>query len=632
MKTIHLARGLTLPAAELATEVVASLGQRGSGKSNGAGVIAEGLLAAGVQVIVLDHVGIWFSLRLAGEGKHPSPYLIPVLGGQHGDITLVATTGAVVAEALARSGSSAVLDVSAFSKGDRCRFAADFAEAFFAAKKLHPGPVQILLEEAQRYVPQKLFAGQGLERMLGAFEEIAEVGRNYGVGLHLISQRPQKINKDVLNLADTVLAYRSNGVLERKAISDWVQEKGAEGRKEMHDELPGLACGTAIVWSPNRKIYGPYAIQKKSTYDAGATPTHARAAVKTKRLDLDSLESAMGAAVEEAKANDPRALKARVAELERELAKKPTTLVAVAPAKTIEKSVLKEADIKRLERLAEKLGKNEKHFKEIVIATFDQQRDKLSQAQQAMLSELQNFRTVVGDVLYEQNRAPRSTSMTKVFEHNYGPSNPKPMHPQNAAPRPRAIRAEAPGRREADGHRSVHNDPLEARYRGNDDRDAGTSPMPEKCQKMLGALSQGEAMGLSSMPFRNVAVIAGVAPDSGTTGNRKGFLKNNGYITVHGDHVQLTEKGRTYPLSVELPPTDRMALLDFWKRQIKTEKIVAMLDFVVRNKGATDDQLAEAAVMAKSGTFGNYKGALVGRGLMVKVSNGVYAPAEAFGR
>ena len=603
MKTIHLARGLTLPAAELATEVVASLGQRGSGKSNGAGVIAEGLLTAGVQVIVLDHVGIWFSLRLAGEGKHPSPYLIPVLGGQHGDITLVATTGAVVAEALARSGSSAVLDVSAFSKGDRCRFAADFAEAFFAAKKLHPGPVRILLEEAQRYVPQKLFAGQGLERMLGAFEEIAEVGRNYGVGLHLISQRPQKINKDVLNLADTVLAYRANGVLERKAISDWVQEKGAEGRKEMHDELPGLERGTAIVWSPNRRIYGPFAIVKKSTYDAGATPTHARAAVKTKRLDLDSLESAMGAAVEEAKANDPRALKARVAELERALKQ----VTPVAAGKATEKSVLKEADIKRLERLAEKLlGGQEKFaatFKD-TAEVLDTQRDRLAQAQQAVVSELGNLRTTI---------APLNQGFVKTFEANYGPSNPKPMNPLNAAPRPRAVRAEAPGRRETD----------EANSDGR---------MPDKCQKMLGALRQGEAMGLTSMPFRNVAVIAGVAPDSGTTGNRKGYLKNNGYITVQGDHVQLTDKGRDYPLSVELPPTDRMALLDFWKRQIKTEKICRMLDFVVRNNSATDDELAAAASMAKSGTFGNYKGALVGRGLMVKVSNGVYASAEAFGR
>lgn len=519
MKTIHLARGLTLPAADLATEVVASLGQRGSGKSNGAGVIAEGLLAAGVQVIVLDHVGIWFSLRLSDDGKHPSPYQIPVLGGQHGDIGLVATTGTVVAEALARSDSSAVLDVSAFSKGDRCRFAADFAESFFAAKKLHPGPVQILLEEAQRYVPQKLFAGQGLERMLGAFEEIAEVGRNYGVGLHLISQRPQKINKDVLNLADTVLAYRSNGVLERKAISDWVQEKGAEGRKEMHDELPGLDRGTAIVWSPNRKIYGPYAIQKKTTYDAGATPTHARAAVKTKRLDLDSLESAMGVAVEEAKANDPRALKAKIVELERELAKK---VPAVAPAKTVEKSVLKEADIKRLERVTNALLHTQGEFTPAVKRVLDKEIDKLAQAQQAVVSELGNLRTTIGNGQYEQKRAPLNPAF-----------NPSP---------PRQVRATSPGRRTTDSADGI-----------------------SKCARAL--LNVLAVRGHAS--DSQISALSGYRKTSSSFANGLSELRVAGYITGDPSQRAITDTGRALIGPVEALPTGP-ALLHYWRRRLGT--------------------------------------------------------------
>ena len=134
-KKIVVAPGLAFDAAELATEVVASLGNRGGGKSNGASVIAEGLIGASVQVVVLDYVGIWFSICLAEDGKTVSPYRIPVLGGAHGDISLAATSGAVVAEALASRRSSAILDISGFSKQDRCRFATDFAEAFFRAKK-----------------------------------------------------------------------------------------------------------------------------------------------------------------------------------------------------------------------------------------------------------------------------------------------------------------------------------------------------------------------------------------------------------------------------------------------------------------------------------------------------------------
>lgn len=332
-KTIELGAGLKVDAAEIATEVVAALGARGSGKSNVLAVIAEGLLRHRIQVIVLDYVGIWFSLRLAPDGKTASPFSIPVIGGRHGDIPLAPAGGRLVAESLAASGSPAVIDVSSFTKGDRCRFAADFAEALFHAKKEHTGPCFLVLEEAQRFAPQKILSGmEYLGRMLGAFEEIAEVGRNYGLGLGLLSQRPQKINKDVLNLADTVFGFRANGVGERKAVAEWVQEKGAAGREEVAGELPGLPKGTALVWSPVRGIYGRYALHKKSTYDAGATPLTARAAVKTRPLDLGELEASMAAVVEQAKASDPKALRAEIARLKQ-------TPVATHPSKAVEREM-----------------------------------------------------------------------------------------------------------------------------------------------------------------------------------------------------------------------------------------------------------------------------------------------------
>jgi len=316
LKKLELAPGLSLPAAEVACEVMASLGNRGGGKTNGSVLIVEQLLDASVPVVVLDYVGIWFGLRLRPDGRTPSAYAIPVIGGRHGDIALQAHSGAVVAEALASRASSAVLDLSMLSKADRCRFATDFAETYFRSKKKHPGPVQLVLEEAQRFVPQTMWKGQ--ERMLGAFEEIAEVGRNFGIGMMLISQRPQKISKDVLNLADTVFAYRTIGTHERKALAEWVKEKGAVDRADLADELPSLTTGTAVVWCPSRRIYGRYQIQMKSTYDAGATPLTTRSAVETRPLDLAQLEAAMGQAAAEARAADPRELQVRLRKCEEE--------------------------------------------------------------------------------------------------------------------------------------------------------------------------------------------------------------------------------------------------------------------------------------------------------------------------
>ena len=299
----------------------AAIGNRGGGKSNGVTVAVEQFLDAGVQVVILDYVGIHFGIRRQADGKTPSKFQIPVMGGRHGDIDLSATAGALVAEALAERRSSAILDMSMMSKGDRCRFATDFAEAFFRSKKSHPGPVHLVLEEAQRFIPQRVQPDQ--MRMLGAFEEIAEVGRNFGIGMTLVSQRPQKLNKDVLNLADTLLVYRTIGTHERKALAEWVQEKGAEGRADVANELPGLPTGTAIVWCPVRRLYGQFAIQMKTTFDAGATPLQVRAEVHTQPLDLGDLQDRMGKLVEEMKANDPKVMKAEISKLRRELAQKP---------------------------------------------------------------------------------------------------------------------------------------------------------------------------------------------------------------------------------------------------------------------------------------------------------------------
>lgn len=360
-RLIHLAPKLSLPAAKLATTVTAILGIRGSGKSNLAAVIAEGFLDAKIPVIILDRVGIWFSLRLAADGKKPSGYQIPVLGGVHGDIQLSPDAGAEVAEALASSHSSAVLDISRFTKTQRIKFATDFGEAFFEAKKRFPGPVSVMLEEAQKYIPQVIrFSGSGLERCLGAYEELAEQGRNYGAGLILISLRPEKLNKDVVNLSDNIVAMRTIGVHERKAIADWVQEKEADGRDQVKNELPSLPEGQGIVWSPGIfKLYGKFSFRLKSTYDAGKTPERVRAAVRVKPLDLDKLQTAMKKIVEEAKVNEPTTLKARIAELEKQLARKSAVveqkIIEKVIRKVVEVPVITERQLKRIEKVAQRI-------------------------------------------------------------------------------------------------------------------------------------------------------------------------------------------------------------------------------------------------------------------------------------
>src|SRR5437867_6742954 len=93
---LHLAKNLALPL-DAITQKFAFLGRSGAGKTYGAGKFVEELLDAGAQVLILDPVGNWYGLRLAADGKSPG-IPIPIFGGDRGDIPLLHTGGALVAD------------------------------------------------------------------------------------------------------------------------------------------------------------------------------------------------------------------------------------------------------------------------------------------------------------------------------------------------------------------------------------------------------------------------------------------------------------------------------------------------------------------------------------------------------
>ena len=181
---IRLAPGAELPL-EAVTQTFGVLGRKGSGKTYTAGVLAEGMLAAGAQVVVLDPVGNWWALRLGADGRSPG-FGIPVLGGERGDGPLVPSAGAAVADALADTGSSAVLDVSGFRRPARREFVGAFAEQLLLRQKTRRSPMHLMIEEAHLVAPQR---ARGSEAMAATVEDIVRLGRNYGIGVTLISQK-----------------------------------------------------------------------------------------------------------------------------------------------------------------------------------------------------------------------------------------------------------------------------------------------------------------------------------------------------------------------------------------------------------------------------------------------------------
>jgi hypothetical protein len=213
---LHLADGLALPADEAVSQKYAFLGRSGSGKTYGAMKLAELFLSADAQVIALDWVGNWWALRLNRDGKSPGFEGVYIFGGEHADVPLEMTGGAMMADLLVDKHISAVLDLSPFRKGERTRFVTAFAEQLFHRKKTARTACHLFLEEAQAFLPQMVRGDDA--RMVGVFEDIGKVGRNYGIGVSILSQRPQAVNKDVLNQTEVLLVRRSG---RRSAAGLW---------------------------------------------------------------------------------------------------------------------------------------------------------------------------------------------------------------------------------------------------------------------------------------------------------------------------------------------------------------------------------------------------------------------------
>jgi uncharacterized protein len=310
---------------EAVTQTFAFLGKRGSGKTYGALRLVESMLAAHAQVVCLDPVGKHWSLRLAADGKGAG-FDLPVIGGHHGDVPLDEGAGALLADLVVDAGLSCVIDVSTLRKGARKRFASDFAEQLFHRKQAErsPSAMHLVIEESQVFIPQRV--GGADARMVGAFEDLVRLGRNYGVGCTLISQRPQSVNKEVLSQTECLVVFQTIAPQERAALREWIKEQDPS-RLAIVDELPSLRPGDAYLWSPGwLRMFEPVRIAARTTFDASSTPTvgaqHGAAAPR--RLtdeELGTLRAKLAESIERAVATDPKALARRVTELEAALRK-----------------------------------------------------------------------------------------------------------------------------------------------------------------------------------------------------------------------------------------------------------------------------------------------------------------------
>jgi hypothetical protein len=579
---LKIAHDLSLPM-EAVTEVLAFLGRRGQGKSYAAQLLAELLHAAGAQFVALDPVGIWWGLRLAADGKAPG-IPIPVLGGLHGDVPLEPAAGKLIADLVVDRGISVVLDVSQFEYDtDRVRFAHDFGARFYHRRKEAPAAVHVFLEEAQEFVPQNpaSYGGSGRgdrgvneSRMLHVYQRMAKLGRNYGIGLSLISQRPQEVHKKVLNLTELLFAFQLTGPHERKAVEGWIQEKGID--EDIGAELPKLERAAPHAWSPAwLKISEVVHIGEKWTFDASSTPKVGKAAA-TRALgpiDLEQLRTAMAATIEKAKAEDPKELRRQLAERDREIRqlKAGSVKSPALPASTREKVVEKRIEVPVLE---------------------DGQIAKLGTVVERMGDVAERLVTVGGDL------RGLAGAITEALHKVRNGKEARRTVSRIGAPPPRALPISPPKIR-------------------SETRQSPAGDLPRPHQRILNALAWLAAIGNQSPNKVAVAFIAGYRPGGGAFNNPLGNLRSQGLIDYGSGTVFLTATGLGAARFPDAPLTvadlHRMVLdrLDGPERRI----LQPLLDAYPDDLGK--DQVAEASGYSQGGgAFNNPLGRLRTLGLI----------------
>ena len=244
-QTIKLAKGYSIPVSDYATQGVAILGIRDSGKSYTAMKVAEQLMDAGIPIIAFDPVGIWRFLKVPAAGGKGYP--IVVAGGNEPDIEITAQTAPEIIRAAMKEGVSLVIDLYSMdlaAKSTWRKIVQDAVHILMYENKNY-GPRHIFLEEAAEFIPQRLGPAHG--PVYAEIEKLARMGRNASLGYTLINQRAEEVNKAILEICERSLLHKQVGKNSMLSLKKWFDVRQMSGTDDIVKSLSSLKQGECWV-------------------------------------------------------------------------------------------------------------------------------------------------------------------------------------------------------------------------------------------------------------------------------------------------------------------------------------------------------------------------------------------------
>lgn len=354
-----------MPVLDYAVSCNAILGIRDSGKTVTAKGIAEQLLEHDVPIVVFDAVGKWRWMKTPAPGKHGKGYPVVVAGGRAPDLALNPHSVGEIVRSAVKERIPLIIDLydPKLSKAD---WRSIVRQSIRIIHYEAVGVAHVFLEEAAEFIPQKVMDGETYAEV----EKLARMGGNASVGITIINQRSQEVNKAVLDLSHNLILGCQIGNKAIESVEKWVDRLSPDTAAAVTTSLPKLKSGEAWVWTrahpddPKREQLP----MCRSLHPDRRTPDTVLKSAKAVNPEefVQRLNAAIPKIVEEAKANDPAELRKKIAKLERDLAAVPTKQEPIeVPAVSKEDTKLLEAILQELDALHEVLVDKSDAIKEI---------------------------------------------------------------------------------------------------------------------------------------------------------------------------------------------------------------------------------------------------------------------------
>jgi hypothetical protein len=179
---------------------ISILAMSGHGKSNAAADIVEDVLDNGAQVIIIEPIPEWHTLKARYNN-------VVVVGGPYQDLPLEPAFAHEYVKSALEKGISLVVNVSDIEDDvDQVRFVSSFLWNLYRLEQKYRRVVFLVLEEADTWAPQNW--DQTTKPSLSRVSLIAKHGRKIGIFPILISQRPADLHKSPLSQCNVNLFGR----------------------------------------------------------------------------------------------------------------------------------------------------------------------------------------------------------------------------------------------------------------------------------------------------------------------------------------------------------------------------------------------------------------------------------------